>query len=85
MSPYDSLDDEEEAEEYDDIDTEDDDEPTIPCPHCHREVHEDSQRCPYCEKYFSVEDAPHSRKPWWIYLGVAVSLLIVYGWIFGWW
>ena len=87
MSRYDSLDDDafdDEDNEYDDdIDT--DDESTIECPHCRREVHEDAPRCPYCEKYLSVEDSPPSRKPWWIYLGVAVCLLIVYGWIFGWW
>ena len=35
-----------------------DDEPTMPCPHCRREILEDAERCPYCERYLSREDAP---------------------------
>jgi len=31
----------------------DDEEPTIPCPHCKRQIHEESQRCPYCGDYLS--------------------------------
>jgi hypothetical protein len=58
-------------------------EPTIPCPYCRREIHEDSQRCPYCESYISQEDAPPSRKPWWLIAGVALCLVIVYLWIIG--
>jgi hypothetical protein len=61
----------------------DDDEPTVPCPYCGREVHEDSPRCPYCEQYISQEDASPSRKPWWLILGVAVCLYLVYRWITG--
>ena len=56
-------------------------EPTIPCPYCRRPIHEDSQRCPHCEHYISEEDAPPSRKPWWILLGVAACLYAVYRWI----
>jgi hypothetical protein len=67
---------------YDDNDYEDDDdEPTVPCPYCRRPIHEDSQRCPYCEEYISAEDAGASPKPWWLYAGVAVCLLIVFLWI----
>jgi hypothetical protein len=62
----------------DDRDDEDDD--TIPCPYCGHSIHEDSPRCPHCENYISEEDAP-ARKPWWLILGVAVCLLIVYMWI----
>jgi hypothetical protein len=59
----------------------DDEEPTIPCPHCRREILEDSERCPYCETYISKEDAPPARKPWWIIVGVAACLYVVYHWI----
>jgi hypothetical protein len=58
-------------------------EPTIPCPYCRREIHEDSQRCPYCESYISQEDAPPSRKPWWLIAGVAICLVLVYLWLTG--
>ena len=54
----------------------DDEEPTIPCPYCRREIHEDAQQCPYCEQYLSREDAPPARKPWWIVAGAIVCLYI---------
>jgi hypothetical protein len=61
----------------------DDDESTVPCPHCKREIHEDSQRCPYCEHYISKEDSPAGRRPWWIVVGVIVCLYVVLRWITG--
>lgn len=74
-------------DDEDDLDSfasdEDDDEPTLPCPYCGQEVHEDAQRCPHCGQYISAEDAPPSRKPWWIIAGVVVCLGIVYWWTFG--
>lgn len=60
-----------------------DDEPTVPCPYCRREIHEDSSRCPYCEQYISREDAPAGGKPWWLVVGVVVCLLLVLMWIVG--
>lgn len=59
----------------------DEEEPTVPCPHCRQEVHEDAQRCPHCELYITDEDAPPVRKPWWLIAGVIVCLYIVYLWI----
>lgn len=61
-----------------------DDEPTIPCPHCRREVLEDAERCPYCEHYLSEEDAPRKGKPWWVVLGVVACLYVVYRWNVRW-
>jgi hypothetical protein len=65
------------------LEDDEDDEPTIPCPHCRREIHEDAPRCPYCERYISREDAP-ARKPWWLVLGVGACLYVVYRWIVPW-
>ena len=66
-----------------DWDYEDDDnEATIPCPHCRREIHEDSERCPYCERYLSREDTPSPRKPLWFIVGLIASFYVVYRWIF---
>jgi len=67
--------------EDDDIDS--DDEPTVPCPYCRREIHEDAQRCSYCEQYVSVEDSPPVRKPWWIIIGAVVCLWVAFRWIVG--
>jgi hypothetical protein len=65
-------------------DEDDNDEPTIPCPHCRREVLEDAERCPYCEHYLSREDAPPQRKPWWVVVGVIACLYVVYRWNVWW-
>jgi len=61
----------------------DEDEPTVPCPYCRREMHEDSPRCPHCGNYVSREDAPPSRKPWWIIIGGLLALYAVYRWVVG--
>jgi hypothetical protein len=53
---------------------------TVPCPHCRRQILEDTPRCPYCENYISEEDVPPMRKPWWIVLGTLLVLYIVYRW-----
>jgi hypothetical protein len=63
--------------------TDDDEEPTVPCPHCRREILEDLPRCPYCERDISQEDAPPQPKSWFIFVGVALCLYVVYRWIVG--
>lgn len=69
-------------DDFDDYDVEDDDEePTVPCPYCRREVHEDAQRCPHCERYISREDAPPSRKPLWIIATAILCLYLMLRWI----
>jgi hypothetical protein len=67
-------------QEFDDI-PDDSEEATIPCPHCRRQIHEDSQRCPYCEHYVTEEDGIPARKPWWIIVGALACLYVVYRWI----
>ena len=47
------------------------------------DIHEESPRCPYCEKYISDEDKVPARKPWWIIAGTLLVLYIVYRWIAG--
>ncbi|HEX4000548.1 MAG TPA: hypothetical protein VHX65_18510 [Pirellulales bacterium] len=81
MPRYDSE--EEWHDDYqDDADDADDDssadEPTIPCPHCGHEIHEDAWRCPHCENYISAEDAPRVRKSWFIILGTILTLVLIY-------
>jgi hypothetical protein len=64
-------------------DSTDDDEPCVACPHCQKQIHEDSQRCPYCENYITAEDVRESRKPWFLIIGVGLCLYVVYHWIVG--
>ena len=34
---------------------------TIDCPHCGKEIYEDAERCPHCERYLSDEDAARRK------------------------
>jgi len=72
--------DEDEAEDWD-ADAEDDvddsdEEPTVPCPYCRREILEDVPQCPYCERYISAEDHPRPSKPVWVVVTAVVCLAI---------
>lgn len=58
--------------DYGDDSEDSDEEPTVPCPYCRREILEDTPRCPYCERYISAEDHAGPRKPLWV---IATSLL----------
>jgi hypothetical protein len=59
-----------------------DDEPTVPCPYCRREILEDSPRCPHCERYISAEDLAGSQKPPWVIVTALACLGIAIWWIF---
>jgi hypothetical protein len=65
------------AEPYDDQE-----EPTVACPYCRGEVHEEAQKCHHCDRYLSSEDSPSERKPWWFYLVIALCLFTVFQWLF---
>jgi hypothetical protein len=62
----------------------DEDDSTIPCPYCGREMYEDSPRCPHCGQYISEEDSAPRRAPWWIIVGVVLCLCGALVWIVGW-
>ena len=69
----------------DDLDEDDDfdggeEEPTVDCPYCRREIHEDAQRCPHCERYISKEDMPWQRRPWWMIILAVMVLYLVFRW-----
>lgn len=73
---HDDLDD----REWPDEDDEDDDQ-TVPCPHCREPVYEDAERCPSCGRYLTREDVP-GRRPAWLVAGVVAGLAIVAYWTF---
>jgi rRNA maturation protein Nop10 len=58
----------------------DDEDATIPCPHCGADVYDDAEQCPACGQYLLDADAPAAGRPWWIVIGVAICLLIVIAW-----
>ena len=71
---------EDEFEDDEEVDYGEDD-ATISCPYCGREIHEDSVRCPGCERYLSEEDAPPQRRPWWFILGLIACGYVIWRWI----
>jgi hypothetical protein len=85
VSEEDDWDDEDVRDGDDEYETDsfDNDEPTVPCPNCQREIHEDSPCCPHCGSYVSREDQPPASKPWWIIIGTLACLYVIYRWIAG--
>ena len=66
------------AADMDDEDAEDDgDDDLVPCPYCGKLVYDGAEVCPYCKSYLSAEDAPPSRKPVWLTVGVLVCIALV--------
>ena len=61
--------------------TDDEDDNTVPCPHCRKRVHEDAEWCPHCGSFLSAEDAPISRS-WLIWTGLILALLGMLWWLF---
>jgi hypothetical protein len=60
---------------------EEDEESTVPCPYCRRQILEDTPRCPYCENYISEDDTPPAVKPRWIIVGFLACMLVVILWL----
>jgi hypothetical protein len=67
-------------DEPDNAEDDEDDDETIPCPHCLEPVYEDAERCPACGTYLSREDVP-KRHAWWLVIGVLLCLAVVLGWV----
>ena len=57
----------------------DDDDTTVPCPHCGKDVYEDAERCPSCGNYLSREDAPLTQS-WGFRLIALICLAVAVGW-----
>lgn len=75
-------------DEDDDFDTEDedygseeDDDLTVPCPHCGRAIVEDIATCPYCQNYLSREDSPARSRPRWVLWTAVLCLLMALMWV----
>lgn len=84
MNAYRESDDEEEAWDDDGAEfdaDEPDEEPTVPCPYCRREIPEDAPRCPYCEHYVSAEDHARRSKPPWVMATALICLGVVVWWL----
>ena len=73
----DDWDPEDDADLGDDLD----DEPTVPCPSCRREILEDVPQCPYCGQYISAEDHAGPSKPRWIIATALVCLAVTLWWV----
>lgn len=75
-------DDEDDDEDLDSEDYGSDDQDiTVPCPHCGRAIVEDIATCPYCENYVSREDAPSTSRPRWVTWTAILCLLMAIMWV----
>jgi hypothetical protein len=72
--------DEFDLDEDEDDDLDDNDDELMPCPYCFATIYDDSERCPHCAQYLSKQELS-CRPPWWILMGVSISLVIVARWI----
>jgi hypothetical protein len=70
-----------EDDEEADLDDDSDEEPTVPCPSCRRDVLEDSPRCPHCGHFISAEDHADSKKPLWVILTALACLAAALWWM----
>lgn len=74
------LDDEPDFDEA--TDWEDDEAETAECPHCRKEIFEDSVQCPHCGEYLAGDGAtPLSHRPMWWLLGAAMALASCAGFV----
>jgi hypothetical protein len=62
------------------FDEDSDDEPTVPCPYCRREMLEDSPQCPFCKRFISAEDHTRPRQPAWVILTALACLAMAIWW-----
>lgn len=66
-------------DEGDDVE-DSDDEPTVPCPFCRREIFEDSPCCPACGRYLSEADRAGSGRPAWVIVTAILCLGLAIWW-----
>ena len=81
MNAYRDTDDEWDPEDDANLADDSEDEPTVPCPYCRREILEDVPQCPYCERSISEEDHAGPRKPLWIIATALVCLAAALWWV----
>ncbi len=59
-----------------DLDPDDEYAETIPCPKCRKPIYEQSEFCPHCGIYLSVETMS-PKKPLWLIVAVIICLAII--------
>lgn len=51
---------------------------TMPCPHCRAEIYDESEQCPSCGQYITIDTSPFNSAPAWVrVLFVLIILAIV--------
>jgi uncharacterized paraquat-inducible protein A len=82
MTDYSDQWDSDEIDSWDDSEDTWEEEPTVPCPECDAEVHEDSIRCPVCGTYITWTKAVMVRPRWWTALCRWMAVILVFALLF---
>ncbi len=68
----------------DEDETGDDQDDVVSCSSCAAEIYAGADRCPKCGEYVVAHAArPRESLPWWLFLGIVLTLAAIAGWIFG--
>lgn len=74
-------------DDYDDG-YDDDEAETVACPACGVDVYEDAEQCPSCGEYITAASSTgylwRDRPVWWVVLGAAGILAMLYVLVFQW-
>ena len=76
--PHDDWDANDEGSDADWNNDEENENDTETCSHCGADKFADSPQCPACGNYPSEEESTRVFKPWWIILGIVLSLIVMY-------
>ena len=70
-----TWDDDDADEEWVEDDESEDADDLLECPSCGRQVHQDTQQCPYCGDWITPV-YPHYRSKRWAWAAVAILLIL---------
>lgn len=53
------------------------------CPHCGKQIYDESEQCPHCRMFITDNDLAYRGwhlKPIWVYLTIVIIILMIASW-----